>query len=68
MSGNIIHPICDRLLQFVLNEDFIALPSPRNSNVYRGNFNNFDNNKLKDDLNKIDWNNDIYKDREAEFI
>lgn len=34
------------------------------SHVYKRNFNNFGSNKLKEDLNKIDWNIKIYKDGE----
>lgn len=37
---------------------------PHKSNAFKRNFGNFDNNKFKEELNKIDWKNEIYKDGE----
>ena len=61
LSGNITHSISDHLIQFVILEDFITpKPLPKN-NLYKRNFDKFDNNKLKEDLRKIDWINEILK-------
>ena len=61
LSGNITHSISDHLIQFVILEDFITpKPLPKN-NLYQKNFDKFDNNKLKEDLRKIDWINEILK-------
>ena len=49
------------MIQFVILEDFITLKPPLNSNVYKRNFDNFDSNKFKEDLCKIDWSNKILK-------
>ena len=49
------------MTQFVILEDFITLKPPPNSNVYKRNFDNFDSNKFKEDLCKIDWSNKILK-------
>ena len=43
LSGNVTHSISDHLIQFVILEDFIT-------NLYKRNFDKFDNNKLKEDL------------------
>ena len=56
-----MHSISDHLIQFVILEDFIAPKPPSKSNVYKRNFDNFDSNKLKEDLHKIDWINEILK-------
>ena len=47
--------------QFFIIEDFITPKPPPKSNVYNRNFDNFDSNKLKKDLRKIDWINEILK-------
>ena len=49
------------MTQFAILEDFITLKPPPNSNVYKRNFDNFDSNKFKEDLCKIDWSNKILK-------
>ena len=61
MSGNTKHSIFDHLIQFVILEDFITPKPPPKSNIYKRNFDNFDRNKLKEDLHKIDWVNEILK-------
>ena len=43
LSGNVTHSISDHLIQFVILEDFIT-------NLYKRNFDKFDNYKLKEDL------------------
>ena len=45
--------------QFVILEVFIK-PLPK-TNLYKRKFDKFDNNKLKEDLRKIDWINEILK-------
>ena len=59
LSGNIMHWISDHLNQFVILEVFIK-PLPK-TNLYKRNFDKFDDNKLKEDLRKIDWINEILK-------
>ena len=61
LSGNITHLISDHLTQFVILEDFKTPKPPPKSNVYKRNFDIFDSNKLKEDLPKIDWINEILK-------
>ena len=61
LSGNILHSISEYLLQFVILEDFITPKPLPKTNVYKRNFDKFDNNKLKEDLHKIDWINEILK-------
>ena len=61
LSGYITHPISDHLIQFVILEDFITPKPPPKTNLYKRNFDKFDNNKLKEDLRKIDWINEILK-------
>ena len=60
MSGNITHSISDHL-KFVILEDFITPKPLAKTNLYKRNFDKFDNNKLKEDLHKIDWMNEILK-------
>ena len=54
LSGNISHSISDHFIQFVILEDFISPKPPPKSDVYKRNFDNFDSNKLKEHLYKID--------------
>ena len=61
LSGNIMHSISDHLIQFVILEDFITPKLLPKTNLYKRNFDNFDNNKLKEHLRKIDWINEIWK-------
>ena len=65
LSGNIMHSISDHLIQFVILEDLITpKPFPKTylyENLYKRNFDRFDNNKLKKDLCKIVWINKILK-------
>ena len=61
LSGNITHSISDHLIQFVILEDFITPKPPPKTDIYKRNFDNFDSNKLKEDLCKIDWVNEILK-------
>ena len=60
LSGSITHSISDHLIQFVILEDFITRKPLPQTNLYKRNFDKFDNNKLKD-LRKIDWINEILK-------
>ena len=61
MSGNITLSISDHLIQFVILENFIT-PNPfPKTDLYKRNFDKFDNNILKEDLRKIDWINKILK-------
>ena len=48
-------------MQFVILEDFITPKTLPKSNVFKRNFDNFDSNKLKEHLRKIDWINEILK-------
>ena len=64
LSGDILYSISNHLFQFVIAEDFSNSSSPRKSNAFKRNFSNFVSNKLKEDFNRIDWNNEIYKDGE----
>ena len=61
LSGNITHSISDHLIQFVILGDFITPKPLPKTNLYKRNFNKFDNNKLKEHLRKIDWINEILK-------
>ena len=61
LSGNITHSISDHLIQFVILEDFITPKPLPKTNLYKRNFDKVDNNKLKEDLHKIDWINEILK-------
>ena len=61
LSGNIMHSISDHLIQFVIPEDFITPKPPPKTNIYKRTFDNFDSSKLKEDLHKIDWVNEIVK-------
>ena len=61
LSGNVTHSISDHLIQFVILEDFITPKPLPKTNLYKRNFDKFDNNKLKEDLRKIDWINEILK-------
>ena len=61
LSGNIMHSISDHLIQFVILEDFITPKPLPKTNLYKRNFDKFDNNKLKEDFGKIDWINEILK-------
>ena len=61
LSGNIMHSISDHLIQFVILEDFITPKPLPKTNLYKRNFDKVDNNKLKEDLHKIDWINEILK-------
>ena len=61
LSGNITHSISDHLMQFVILEDFITPKPLPKTNLYKRNFDKFDNNKLKEDFGKIDWINEILK-------
>ena len=61
MSGNTKHSIFDHLIQFVILEDFITPEPLSKNNLYKRNFDKFENNKLKEDLRKIDWINEILK-------
>ena len=56
-----MHSISDHLIQFVILEDFITPKPLPKTNLYKRNFDKFDNNKLKEDLRKIDWINEILK-------
>ena len=61
LSGNITLSISDPLIQFVILENFIT-PNPfPKTDLYKRNFDKFDNNILKEDLRKIDWINKILK-------
>ena len=59
LSGNITHSISDHLFQFVILEDLITPKPLPKTNAYKRNFDKFDNNKLKEDLCKIGWINEI---------
>ena len=48
------------LIHFVVLKDFITTKPPPKSYVYK-KFDNLDSNKLKADLHKIDWINEILK-------
>ena len=61
LSGNIMHSISDHLIQFVILEDLIAPKPLSKANLYKRNFDRFDNNKLKEDLCKIVLINKIFK-------
>ena len=61
LSGNITHLISDHLIHFVILEDFITPKPLPKTNLYKRNFDKFDNNKLKEDFGKIDWINEILK-------
>ena len=61
LSGTITHSISDHLIQFVILEDFITPKPLPETNLYKINFDKFDNNELKEDLRKIDWINQILK-------
>ena len=61
LSGNITHSISDQLIQFVILEDFIAPKPLPKTNLYKRNFDKVDSNKLREDLRKIDWINEILK-------
>ena len=61
LSGNVTHSISDHLIQFVILEDFITPKPLPKTNLYKRNFDKFDNNKLKEDFGKIDWINEILK-------
>ena len=61
LSGNITHSISDHLIQFVILGDFITPKPLPKTNLYKRNFDKFDNNKLKEDFGKIDWINEILK-------
>ena len=61
LPGNITHSISDYLIQFVILEDFITPEPTPKTNIYKRNSDNFDSNKLKEDLHKIDWVNEILK-------
>ena len=61
LSGTITRSISDHLIQFVILEDFITPKLLPKTNLYKRNFDNFDNNKLKEHLRKIDWINEIWK-------
>ena len=56
-----MHSISDHLIQFVILEDFITPKPLPKTNLYKRNFDKFDNNKLKEDFGKIDWINEILK-------
>ena len=70
LSGNITHSISDHLIQFFILEDFTTPKPLPKTNVIRNwetteklllrNFDKLDN-KLKEDLCKIDWNIEILK-------
>ena len=53
LSGNIMHSISDHLIQFVILEDFITPKPLPKTNLYKRNFDKFDNTKLKEDLPKL---------------
>ena len=55
-----MHLISDHLIQFVILEDFMTPKPLPKTNMYKRNFDKFDNNKLKG-LHKIDWINEILK-------
>ena len=61
LSGNITHSISDHLIQFVILEDFITPKPLPKTNLYKRNFDKVDSNKLREDLRKIDWINEILK-------
>ena len=61
MSGKIAHSIPGQLIQFVILEDFITPKPLSKTNVYKRSFDKFDNNNLKEDLNKIYWINEMLK-------
>ena len=61
LSCNIRHSFFDHLIQFVIVEDFMTPKPPHKSNLYKRNFDNFNSNKLKEDLHKIDWINETLK-------
>ena len=61
MSGKITHSISDKLIQFVILDDFITPKPLSKTNVYKRNFDKFDNNNLKEDLHKICWINEMLK-------
>ena len=64
----ITHSISDHLIQFVILEDFITPKPLPKTNLYKRNFDKFDNNKLKEDLHKIDWINEILKNNDINEI
>ena len=53
LSGNITHSISDHLIQFVILEDFITPKPLPKTNLYKSNFDKFDNIKLKEGLKQI---------------
>ena len=53
LSGNIMHSISDHLIQFVILEDFITPKPLPKTNLYKSNFDKFDNIKLKEGLAQI---------------
>ena len=53
LSGNITHSISDHLMQFVILEDFITPKPLPKTNLYKSNFDKFDNIKLKEGLAQI---------------
>ena len=59
-SGKIMDSISGFLIHFVVLKDFITTKPPPKSYVYK-KFDNLDSNKLKADLHKIDWINEILK-------
>ena len=60
LSGNVTHSISDHVIQFVILEDFMTPKPLPKTNMYKRNFDKFDNSKLKG-LHKIDWINEILK-------
>ncbi|MBY0580760.1 MAG: hypothetical protein K2P53_03665 [Rickettsiales bacterium] len=59
ISGNLTTSVSDHLPQFCIFPNFNKLFIPRNHNLYRRNFKNFDKIKFTSDLLKIDWDNVI---------
>ena len=56
------------LIKFVILEDFITPKPLPKTNPCKRNFDKFDNNKLKEDLHKIDWINEILKNNDINEI
>ena len=61
LSGNITHSISDHLIQFVILEYSITPKPLPKTNLYKRNFDKVGNNKLREDLHKIEWINEILK-------
>ena len=61
ISGYVTNSISDHLIQFVILGGLQKTSSPCKVNTCKQNFKNFDNNKFKEDFNKIYWDKVIYE-------